>query len=449
MVEITALTGRGGVMRSIWVKLTAAFVMTSLMAIAAVAIFAHQLLIEELTRVNVETAFKEFKLDVAAYIDTYGSWQQAREAEPFGEFERRRRAVETLIGERRLQTNCGNVDAAEALALERSVVEETPVSMKERVMPPFQFRLVAPQGDRLLGPRDNGSIQQSVHRRTWQDHPIIINGQTVAYAIQDKTPNLNAFDQSYQRVMRQALGGGLAIAVGISLLIGSVLARQFSRPIQRLTTAVQGMHSGQLRQQVVNKSRDEIGVLSRAFNQMSLELAEAYEKLEQSHRQIRDLSIRDDLTQLYNRRYFNEQGVQMMAQARRYNTALSVMIGDIDCFKRINDGFSHQMGDRVLQQVAQILMQQTRTSDIVARYGGEEFVIVFPETELAQATRLCDRLRRKIQNHGWREIHPDLNVTISMGVNADVRLGSLEKMIAVADTKLYQAKRGGRNQVCC
>jgi len=126
---------------------------------------------------------------------------------------------------------------------------------------------------------------------------------------------------------------------------------------------------------------------------------------------------------------------------------LSVMIGDIDFFKKINDRFSHATGDAVLRQVGAILREHTRGSDVVARYGGEEFVIAFPETELDEAAAFCERLRQKIESHPWRDIHADLAVTMSMGLNGDVGLGSVEKMLAAADALLYQAKHAGRNRV--
>jgi diguanylate cyclase (GGDEF)-like protein len=154
------------------------------------------------------------------------------------------------------------------------------------------------------------------------------------------------------------------------------------------------------------------------------------------------------LTGLYNRRHFDEHVARTFAQAERYGHPLTVMIGDIDFFKRINDGFSHAVGDAVLCQVARILQDNTRESDVVARYGGEEFVIALAETPLSQATNLCEKLRAKVEAHPWNDIAPELRVTMSMGLCDDLGLGSLEKMVAYADTKLYQAKTGGRNRVC-
>jgi len=187
------------------------------------------------------------------------------------------------------------------------------------------------------------------------------------------------------------------------------------------------------------------------FNELQLryqELQQLHEKIREQANMLKELSIRDALTGLYNRRHFDEQASQTFVQAERYNRPLTFMIGDIDFFKRINDNFSHATGDEVLKQVARILQMNTRESDIVARYGGEEFVIALTETPLSQAVGLCEKLRGLIENHPWREIHSDLRVTMSMGLNADTSLGSFTKMVSAADEKLYDAKSGGRNRVC-
>jgi diguanylate cyclase (GGDEF)-like protein len=187
------------------------------------------------------------------------------------------------------------------------------------------------------------------------------------------------------------------------------------------------------------------------FSELQLryeELQALHDKVHEQAVQLKELSIRDGLTALYNRRHFDEQGASALAQAERYDQPLSVMIGDIDFFKRINDGFSHAVGDEVLRQVAKILQSNTRDSDIVARYGGEEFVMALPQTTLPYAVALSEKLRILIEAHSWHDIHPDLRVTMSMGLCGDSKISSFEKMVAAADEKLYQAKESGRNRVC-
>lgn len=155
----------------------------------------------------------------------------------------------------------------------------------------------------------------------------------------------------------------------------------------------------------------------------------------------------DSLTGLYNRRYLDFLLSHEFERARRYNTALSVAIADIDHFKRINDDFSHQVGDTVLKTISNIFTQNSRVIDTVARYGGEEFVFFFPQTPLTKAVIAADKIRKAVEIHDWSKIHPDLKVTISIGISADLHVSSHEKMISAADEKLYEAKRYGRNQV--
>jgi diguanylate cyclase (GGDEF)-like protein len=178
------------------------------------------------------------------------------------------------------------------------------------------------------------------------------------------------------------------------------------------------------------------------------EIQSLRQKVEEQGRQLDELSIRDSLTTLFNGSYFDEQGNATLAQAQRYNQPLTVMIGDIDFFKSINEKFSHAVGDEVLRHIAQILEDSTRQSDMVARYGGEEFVIAFSQTPLFQALPLCEKLRARIEHHEWSDIHPELKVTMSMGLCDDIQLQSFEKLVIAADEKLNEAKSGGRNRVC-
>lgn len=429
-------------MHSIRLKLTLAFVLVSLTAVLLVGGIAREVMIRSISTAGIEVAFTQFKDDVAAYISTYGSWQAAVNVEPFGKFERRRRAIETFTGLRPLQ-NSGCIEELQQVSdITLDDIEKSDIPINDRIKPPFMFLLLDLQGGTLI-PKEKSPP------RNWSQiaDPITVNGQVMAYAIMDKTPNLNTFDQGYLRAINQSLGIGLLSAASLASCLGWLLANRLTRSIVKLTRAIQGMQKGNLRQQVPVSSIDEIGVLSRAFNAMSQDLAGVYESLEQSHRQLKELSIRDDLTQLYNRRFFNEQAPQLLAMAHRYKHPLSVMIGDIDYFKRVNDNFSHATGDRVLQTIARILANHTRKADLVARYGGEEFVIVFPETDLKAAARRCDRLRRLIEGYAWSEIHPGLKVTISMGLNGDIELDSIDQMLVAADENLYEAKRLGRNQV--
>ena len=233
-----------------------------------------------------------------------------------------------------------------------------------------------------------------------------------------------------------------------------MLGGQLSAPLRQLKKAIQAMNLGDLHQEVPVRSNDEIGMLAKAFNQMSSDLAQAYDSLQDSHKtiqnqaeQLKELSIRDELTKLYNRRYFNEQAARKFTLAQRHHRPLSFAIGDIDFFKRINDRFSHGVGDEVLRRVAEILVSCTRENDIPARYGGEEFVIAFPETSVEGAVAVCERLRMAIESYTWDDIHPQLRVTMSIGLSSIAGVTNYELAIAAADAQLYRAKHNGRNRV--
>jgi diguanylate cyclase (GGDEF)-like protein len=271
----------------------------------------------------------------------------------------------------------------------------------------------------------------------------------------DTSVVLTEQDHDYLRVMGKALIGGIISAVGIALVLGLILGRRLGSALDVLINAIRTMTlNGELTQEIPVCSKDEIGQLAAAFNTMNSELTQAHGALSESHdkiqtqaEELKSLSFRDSLTGLYNRRYFDQQAEQAFRQALRYQQSLSIMVGDLDHFKKINDTFSHAVGDEVLRQVARLLEAGTRKSDVVARYGGEEFVVLLPETDLDNAAFVCKNLRRAIASFPWQEIHPQLRVTMSIGVSDDLTGENVKKTVAAADTLLYQAKGEGRNRV--
>jgi diguanylate cyclase (GGDEF)-like protein len=165
---------------------------------------------------------------------------------------------------------------------------------------------------------------------------------------------------------------------------------------------------------------------------------------------LRNLSIRDGLTELYNHRHIMETVGAEFERACRYGSPMSLMMLDIDHFKRVNDQHGHQTGDVVLRDVARLLTGALRSVDAVGRYGGEEFLVVLPHTGYDETRRTAERLRRLVGDHAFRSSDKDLCVTISVGVASyphgdDVR--SASDLLRVADQALYRAKEGGRNRV--
>ncbi len=157
----------------------------------------------------------------------------------------------------------------------------------------------------------------------------------------------------------------------------------------------------------------------------------------------------DPLTGLANRRHFDTRFAQAFARCRDERRPVAAAQLDIDHFKQINDRYSHAAGDEVIRALAEILGRHfPGEHGLVARYGGEEFVIGFPDTSLAEALARCERVREAVSQLRFDDIAPDLRVTVSVGVSASDSATTFEKLLAFADAKLYDAKRGGRNRVC-
>ena len=161
------------------------------------------------------------------------------------------------------------------------------------------------------------------------------------------------------------------------------------------------------------------------------------------------LATTDGLTGLYNHRYFQEQLLNTLENSKRYGNHFSLIIIDIDDFKKFNDTFGHQCGDRVLLQVAQLLKRSVRSSDIVCRYGGEEMSIILPNINKESAIYTAEKLCKTV---GTKEIlynDKPVNVTISLGIATFPQEGfTAQEIIKVADERLYKAKANGKNQTC-
>lgn len=155
---------------------------------------------------------------------------------------------------------------------------------------------------------------------------------------------------------------------------------------------------------------------------------------------------RDQLTGLGNRRHLDHRLPMLLEVARTQQAPLTVALIDLDHFKRINDRFGHAIGDKVLIEMAQKLRENTRAGDVLARIGGEEFLVVFADMPAAQALEVCERLRSRVQQHGWHTLAEGLAVTLSIGV-AHAPPYELAPLFEQADRAMYRAKQGGRNRV--
>ena len=181
----------------------------------------------------------------------------------------------------------------------------------------------------------------------------------------------------------------------------------------------------------------------------AIEKAYALEEAESDKVRYQWLATVDPLTGCHNRRSLMDKLEQELDRARRYGLAISVLMIDLDRFKTVNDTYGHLVGDRVLQQLGDLLRRQVRTVDVVARYGGEEFVVVLPETDEEGAVVFAERLRVAVSENDFSDAAEKLNATVSIGVAGTPgdNIGSGEDLIGSADKALYVAKANGRNQV--
>jgi diguanylate cyclase (GGDEF)-like protein len=190
---------------------------------------------------------------------------------------------------------------------------------------------------------------------------------------------------------------------------------------------------------------------------MMLEMHEAKLKAERLSRELQDanarlreLVYRDGLTGLYNHRFFQESLSQELLRANRYKTSVSLILFDIDHFKKVNDNFGHQAGDQVLMNIARAVSSSIRPTDILARYGGEEFAVILPETNAAGAKVFAARLRRCVEGIATLAKGQLIYVTVSAGTTTftpENHISDKDQLINTADRGLYISKQNGRNQV--
>lgn len=188
--------------------------------------------------------------------------------------------------------------------------------------------------------------------------------------------------------------------------------------------------------------------LSRSINN-ALEKGRLKREIKLAMERIAEMSTIDDLTGLYNRRYFMEVLEREVARAGRYGSEIVLCMADLDHFKKINDTYGHPAGDRVLSEIGRMLKECFRQSDLVCRYGGEEFAVILPNTRIEEARTVCERLREMVAGYAFEYEAAQFQMTVSIGI---AKLDGFEsktpmELVAKADQALYRAKGGGRNLV--
>jgi diguanylate cyclase (GGDEF)-like protein len=179
-------------------------------------------------------------------------------------------------------------------------------------------------------------------------------------------------------------------------------------------------------------------------------IVDLQKELLESNRRLELLSITDGLTKLYNHRHFQDELARAFEESQRYHRPLSLVMADLDFFKKVNDTHGHACGDEVLKTVSSIFQQSIRSTDLAARYGGEEFAVMLPETNLDDAVAFAEKLRSIVADTAIPTQAGPLQMTISLGVASVPHslVHSAKELVVTADKALYRAKRGGRNRVC-
>ena len=214
---------------------------------------------------------------------------------------------------------------------------------------------------------------------------------------------------------------------------------------------------------VLNAANIELGRLNAKYEELYremkalvAELKEKNEELDKLHRevtekniQLQDLADKDGLTKAYNHRFFKDYLEHQISQYQRNKLSLTLIMIDIDFFKKINDTYGHQAGDQVLRELSAILHKNIRTSDLVARYGGEEFAIVLNATDLQGAIIFAEKMRKMIADKLFiLDEKTSIHITVSMGIGMLMPgMQSSDKLIELADKMLYHSKHNGRNRV--
>jgi diguanylate cyclase (GGDEF)-like protein len=259
-------------------------------------------------------------------------------------------------------------------------------------------------------------------------------------------------DTAYRQVLRFRnltlfIVGGLVLAVSaIAYRLGMIIVR----PLERLTTGAAEVANGDLAVDLP-AAKGEVGDLTAVFNHMverlrlgRQELDAMNERLRNQNEELERISTVDALTGLHNRRFLTQRLSDELLRSYREKCSFTVLMADVDEFKKYNDAFGHPAGDEVLKKVANILLGSIRAVDCTARYGGEEFAVLLTDTVGDGALQVAERIRARVAAHAF----PGRKITISIGMaEFPVHGHTAEAVISRADEALYAAKRAGRDRI--
>lgn len=326
---------------------------------------------------------------------------------------------------------------------------------------------------RVIGSR--GNVMAEIDRRERHrgdvlmfERDIVLDNHTIGKLVLGVTTERLARELAEQKA--SLIQGQVLIIFMIALVEFLALSFFIVRPITIMSRVLGEdlAQGGALPRDIPIRSRDELGDVARQFNRLRAALNDAHGRLqnkvesadEELRRQASEmakmneelsrLSVTDPLTGLHNRRYFESIAGMEIASALRYRAPASLMLIDLDFFKRVNDTYGHDVGDQALREVARVLRRQVRETDILCRLGGEEFVVYCKHSDRAGALALAQKLRDTFAAHEFNIEGHVIAMTVSVGIDTlldEDGATSLEELYKRADISLYYSKRHGRNRV--
>ena len=348
------------------------------------------------------------------------------------------------------------------LVMGRLLDQSTLQTLKEQTRIPFDIRYPLPEDALLCGSID----QRFTVRKERLSFLEFNNGKFIKscagypdiagkpiFGIQYLFPR----EITRKGITSMGYAAALVIASGLIIIIilNLILQRVILRPVQRLTDhALAIVQAKDFSSRINMKRKDEIGKLGHSLDTMVQTIDEQTRELQLANEQLIILTVQDGLTGIANRRMFDNYLNKEWRRAMREQCTLSLILLDVDFFKKYNDTYGHQQGDRCLIAVAESMQKYIRRpADLAARYGGEEFAIILPNTHEEGALLIAERVREGIQAleilHRASEVSP--HVSVSLGVatiipQVEQKNQSLDTFVEMADRALYQAKRRGRNR---
>jgi diguanylate cyclase (GGDEF)-like protein len=247
---------------------------------------------------------------------------------------------------------------------------------------------------------------------------------------------------------------GAVLAMLVPSVVGFILVSRWVMSIEIMAKEFKHKTAQIVGTPRAAKTDNELAVLHQSFNDLHDQLQskmgqlnEFSKKLIDSNVKLKEMATTDELTSVYNRRYFDLRLIEEVGRSERYQQELSLIMLDFDDFKMYNDTHGHPTGDKLLRDMGAFLSQAVRKSDIVFRYGGDEFVVLVPGCDIRMAKQLADKLVSEVAQHPFEDLHGAVigSVTVSCGVSRYAQ--DVDLFVAEADKHLYAAKSAGKNLV--